>query len=190
MDPTGRNAVWGIERLPYYHFEVDLRQGLIQSTGRPYVYTDEEYCSTRGGMLQNHTPSSRQRYEGTFAWSNQVPVEEGCTWYQPDWTTSGYVTVEWLGEGEVRIEEEGTACGVTATSDDGVHFTAEACEFPEDERFGLPFFGVREKRFRSYTFNAEANTIEYEAEVIRETLGSEWISCHRVSVQLDEPDGG
>ena len=162
----------------------------MRSTARPYVHTGERYCYTIGGVLDAKNSASRQRYEGTFAWSNQVPVEEGCTWYQPDWTTSGYVTVEWLGEGEVRIEEEGTACGVTATSDDGVHFTAEACEFPEDERFGLPFFGVREKRFRSYTFNAEANTIEYEAEVIRETLGSEWISCHRVSVQLDKPDGG
>ncbi len=190
LDPNGANAVWGIEKLPYFDFELDIRRGIRRSSAKPYLYTGREYCTTIGGMLRGKTSSMRFRYEGTFAWSNQVPVEEGCAWYQDDWTTSGYVTLEWLGEREVRIEEEGTGCGVTGRSEDGVHFTADACEFPEDERFGLPFFGVLEKRFRSYTFDAEANTIDYEAEVIRETLGSEWITCHRVSVQLEQPDGG
>lgn len=186
LDPEGASALWGIERIPYYRFQVDLERGAMKSTARPYMYTDEEYCTTIGGS--DHTSPSRLRYEGTFAWSNQVPVEEGCTWYQDDWTTSGYVTIERVTENAVRIEEEGTACGVTATSEDGVHFTAAACEFPDDKRFGLPFFGVLEKRFLSYTYDAEANTIDYEAEVIRETLDAEWITCHRVHLQLDVPE--
>lgn len=131
-----------------------------------------------------------QRYSGTYAWFAEQP-EDGpvCELMQGEWETEGYLRLEPGSDGGLEVYEEGVGCSLSAQSEDGVAFVAEAtpCTWPGP--VSLRDIGVVERSFDSWRYDSETGELLASGRQVRETDdGERLVSCFTLDLLVDGPE--
>jgi len=129
-----------------------------------------------------------QRYSGTYAWFAEQP-EDGpvCEFMQGEWETEGHLRLEPSSDGGLEVYEAGVGCSLTAQSDDGVTFVADAvpCTWPGP--VSLRDLGVVERSFDSWRYDSETGELLASGRLIRQTDdGERLLSCFTLDLLVDD----